>query len=734
MPIDATSPFSAARSVIQHAVMTVPTTHPDSHYKTMPAQFWATLQLLELQVPPALIAAKLFGVTRAVAGPIIDEYQSIHQAEGVSAAVRELLPQGIRTLFPALDNDDPQRSAITATENAVAGAKYFIDTVNHFFTGAVATKQPNGLEVEFTSSGSRDQAYEMIRDAYRRAGFTAELIKGDARFHSSDKVNVYPILYTDLKVGSTEVQGRVLQATGATILSATDTQNLRHSLTDKAKADDIHTAFPEIFDLVTRLIRQFGLGNTSSEEVEEAITRGRTSYLFMIKDMHMDMFKCRAELMGDGTAVLTKINGDFILKDGTHTQRMVIPTPGNSAQEIKTYLEDFAKGRTFATKDDVYTKLHVTIPGEEKPFWIELLYECHPDLEAVTGKRSAGQLDHMLTMVDALAKPVVAQGEAPVIQGTRPANVVGIHIHSQVPSTLPGTSLFTADPIVNLAREFLAHETHFEGIIPTDSNRLPFVQKMRQALRTQLNIANYVTDPTNPLQILNVIGDLVDYSVKKYNDLNFENHASYMLGKMIEAGHFKHGGMITTSWHGKNFVYMVKAPELYDSKTDNDDTKNAKRDRYQITRQEVGVDDAEVVALIRIQASGWKPTVELRTPNTILDRGYVEFLLKFMTSFTYGHGLAPLIEKQSAAQQLLRGALGDLILEDTAIRAYLYGQTDPAIEQMITERLLTSGLDVFQQLRNSGVLHPERAAEIDRHMDQSRASTGFEALKHTRKH
>ncbi len=557
---------------------------------------------------------------------------------------------------------------VTAVMNRVLrGSHFFMETIRTGLEKAIEKGQTLGVEIEFTPQPgqTRDDAYSAIKARLESEGHTVTLLKwddlptdngqptGDQDFVYGKKPGIFPTTLGHFKWSGTEINTQLLFATGSVM--HTVTKGPDDSVRLKAKSETPDGAAEELY---ARIAETLNLGSVSS--VKSLMASGAPYYtetrMYLLKDSYNDIAKVEIKLLPNGKTRLTGNNCQIFDESGQPMTFIDIDAPGTTDAErftaVDAYLHARVKNNRFARKvDKIGGMLIDDIP---KPF--QIVVEAHPDLELVTPILTADQTNIVSLLIEGIKRGG--------FEGTRAANVVGVHVHAGLPMTFrnaTGELVPTIAPVVNLMRAYGMDVTDIVSAIPTHPNRIGFLHDVRPELIDLFNEPNYVTDPTDPNQILRVCADLVRHSRTKYTALNLDNHISKLLGAMllgdpkekIEPA-LKIGGeadqTYTVEYDSPNFgklLYVFQTVE----------TSYGVNIRLLTQLPEIrpaGEDGKPLpyVDLIRIKDSAWKKTAEWRPFNTELnDSKIVALNMQFVASYVWKYA-KPYLMPQTQLQEM----------------------------------------------------------------------------------
>jgi hypothetical protein len=527
--------------------------------------------------------------------------------------------------------------ALSPTVNLMLqGAHYFLNTRAEGLADAIQQKQTVGVEIEFTPQPgmTRDHAYVALKARLEAAGKTVQLLEWGEIIHkdgtreSQDfiygpKPGIFPTIFGKFTSDSIQVSTQLLEATSSIMHTLTrspdDSKRLR------ADAASLEGAAEELYARVAK-----ALNTGSVDSVKHMMAQGAPHYtetrIYLLKDDTGDIAKVEVDLQGNNRARLTGNNCLIYDNSGTPQSFIEIDAPGNTNTErfdaIKNYLEAKVKNRLaenpFAKKVDRYGAMRIDgIDGE-----FRIVVEAHPDLELITPILTPDQGSVIKLLVEGLRHGG--------FEGTRAANVVGVHVHAGLPllfTNAMGQDVPTIAPAVNLMRAFGLDAQYVTGAVPTDPNRDGFIHTLRPELIDLFHEPNYVTDPTDPLQILRVCADLVRLTRTKYTAVNLDNYISFLLGAMLQGN--------PKAQISPLLEIGLEADKTYRT-TYTSPTFGKLEYIFQTVQTEEGInvrlltllpdlrptgkygEVLEYVDLIRIKASAWKPTAEFRIFNTDL--------------------------------------------------------------------------------------------------------------------
>lgn len=486
--------------------------------------------------------------------------------------------------------------------NRVENAADFARVVMANLERAVAGKQPVGFELEFDpKTMSRDQTHLMMARALEDAGYAVEIKYGARDFTFKTQIKVAPIILGEATIQGQPVRTETFQSNGTTLVSV------------------IHDA-----DIAKTHVLS---GNQTSSLAEaDALlrtildARPKENYLIIAKDDSGDTLKMAVEITGRTTARLTGINGRFYGSEG-HVQDSVDIDFGNHVSAtngsnrpqlaaILAYVKQALPNTLAIQRTNRITQLQVDGLGNGI---FQIVDEVPPYLEAISAKMGVGEAGN--------TKPMVAAFRTAGFDGTRAAKMVGMHVHAEVARKV--ADQFSIAPALNLLRAFIASDRLIYDLFPSHPNRSGFIQRLPQALRERLMDPNYVTDATDPKQILRVLADYVQTTPAKYADLNLDNYVSVIVNEMGNAGILQNGQIITDTYTtptGETTSYHLRVVRASGADAPFKLYRDFETGEVEITRNPSGPT---------------KPTAELRLFDSIMDPDSVAFIAQFWGSFVY---------------------------------------------------------------------------------------------------
>lgn len=564
-------------------------------WQERPYKFWGILNLLDLGVPPALVA---YGVLKTQVDPqtreLMGEFQSLLQDTKVKEALGQLRDKGMKEFLKTNGIgvwSDKFRLGTELMDRYYRAHVKMLDYVSKYLALARADDHIVGMEYEgkthlglfeevvwpddepFRSRGpdelsARDQLTQKLSDALQKKTdskgnpYETELVPGKPYFSYADKPTIFPTIFERYKDGTTVVKSELLTGTGAVIVSVLPEGDPMRAKTEHVKGaksvfeDEVESKAAEMVTSAMKL-------NVDDESPEEAIDLLRKRpgayslrHLIQAKALDNDILKIWITFNPDGTAELAPINGAILdHRSGNYVTTLTIPA--EKYDEVAQWIGDTASGnKVFAKKTDKYEGVNIKGFG-----LVTMTDEAHPYKEIVSPKLTFDKFDTWLDVVEILGTLGIT--------GTTPFNLVGTHEHGNLPVTFDSgpKPTYTILPVLGILRGFVDDvEMIYDGI-PNHPNRLGFIQKLPLWFRERLKNSSYVTDPTDKRQILRLAADLAR-DVKKYNAMNLSNHLSALLALLIDKGIFTNGEEIETTHDGEKYNFYVVAnanvPEAHD--------------------------------------------------------------------------------------------------------------------------------------------------------------------------
>ncbi|MBI2345408.1 MAG: hypothetical protein HYV03_00650, partial [Deltaproteobacteria bacterium] len=265
---------------------------------------------------------------------------------------------------------------------------------------------------------------------------------------------------------------------------------------------------------------------------------------------------------------------------------------------------------------------------------LELDYATqHPFMALVARDMTPGQFPLFLPAVRALA--------ARRYRGTTRKSPVGTSFVLSLPATVQtsdGVEVYSVAPFLSLLRAYVAEKGRMRNTFPMSRERWMWQTILPSDTEELLADPNYITDPTDPSQILRLAADLFKRGEISSIGLNCEGFFAYLLRRFLKDDIFG-----TTSGE---FVYIWEG-NVYKFRTEIDKTN----DRYEIYL----VTDKGERSLTRVPRWKERPVVELALFDTVNDNSYesfpridppsFNFALKFAASWGYLNGVKPFEKK-----------------------------------------------------------------------------------------
>lgn len=548
-------------------------------------------------------------------------------------------------------------------DRILRGSHFFMETIRTGLDTAIQQGQTVGVEIEFTplAGMTRDDAYLAIKARLEEAGHTVHLHPAKPNFEYGPKPGIFPTTQGHFVWNGHDLRTELLVATSS--IMHTITRGPDDSKRIRAHAETTEGATEE---LLVRLAEALGVGSVDS--VKAIMAKGSPHYtetrMYLLKDDDGDIAKIEVSLRPNGKALISG-NNCHVYDGKTAKPSFEIDTQGSTDAERFAYVDAWLSKQVpnnsaFAKKVDRFGSM--TVEGIEGKF--EVVVEAHPDLELITPILTPDQGKIIKLLIEGLHKAG--------FEGTRAANVVGVHVHAGLPLLLmnpQGTEVPTIAPAVNLIRAFGLDAADITSAVPTDPNRIGFIHDLRPELVDLFHEPNYVTDPTDPMQILRVCADLVRLTRTKYTALNLDNYISMLLGAMI-IGNEKEGikPMLEIGQEADQ-TYRT----TYDSPThgrleyvfqivQEGGTVNIRLLTQLPDVRPTGKDGNTLpyVDMIRIKPSAWKKTAEARLFNTDLLDGSIatldmQFVATYVARFAKAH-LIPMRKILAMRQAMLAPA------------------------------------------------------------------------------
>ena len=386
--------------------------------------------------------------------------------------------------------------------NRIENAADFINLVMANLGRATAGKQPVGFEIEFDpKTMSRDQTHTMMARALEDAGYTVKIEYGARDFTFKTQLKVAPIILGEAAIKGQKVRTEIFQANGTTLVSVVhDADTAKTHMLTASQAKTLADA-----DVLLHSILD---------------ARPKEKYLIIAKDDSGDTLKMGIEITGKVTARLTGLNGKFYDSEGQvqdtvdiNFGRHLSAANGSNRPQLEAilaYVKQVLPETLAIQKTNRITHLQVDGLGNGV---FQVVDEVPPYLEAISAKMNVGETGN--------TKPMIAAFQNSGFDGTRAAKMVGMHVHAGVSYEVDGR--VSIAPALNLLRAFAAAQHYIYDLFPSHHNRSGFIQRMPDAYQKLLANPNYVTDPTDPVQIARVISDYNMHTPVKYSDLNMDN-------------------------------------------------------------------------------------------------------------------------------------------------------------------------------------------------------------------
>lgn len=600
--------------------------------------FWTSLILLDMKVPPAIVEdICLSDVAKTDARTVVDRYQVMLDQPAVAAVVAAVRAMGLSAFFTELEYiHQPDDDVLLARAEAIiCAATYFQETICKGLALATDARHTVGLEVEWRPSTattglmemtpiSGDVVYEAMAQALRDQGLAITIHRGAGYFSVPSDAHYFKSIVEDIVVDGRHICIERIRGTGAMLLYCYD-RDRRKMVLRKAVADNVVDSLDEAYALVAEV------ASSDLATVKVHAVSGAEGYQLRhgvyLKDRKGNMVMFSVACDETGHATIRGFNTHFRGDDGATVEAVTVAAH-NFDEAVQELLRRAHADDTFLVKTE-------TINGIELPPRIEpdgspterilrIGWEKSPHRELITWKTILDEAP----LIEAVVNVLTEMG----LVGTTDEDVIGIHTHGRVPTKVHGA--FSIAPVLNILREFVAHRNDFYALLPMHENRLPFIQPLSPEFCALLAKDDYVTDPTDPKQILCVLADVVRLMPEKYVELNMDNILAQLGQEMVQSGQLKPGQRITVrNWHGQTYQFRVTASKKH----------------YTIMVRHNGVN----MPVLRIPADSRKPTAELRIPNTLhrhdgehyrISVDATMWLVNFWAAWSYLHGTLPFAE------------------------------------------------------------------------------------------
>lgn len=748
-----------------------------------PLQFWTMLKMMRMGIPPHMASAKVLRTPPTIAtdtlvGQLVD--LAVHSASMTVFGNPPTLD--IAAIMAAAGIDTVSNRVADSMRRILRGNQFALNTIRTGMELAIEKNQTLGVEIEVTPKGkTSDDIYEAMKAKLEANNYKIALHPAKANFIYGPQPGIFPTTFGHFSWEGTTIETGLLQGTSSIMHTVTwDDDN---SIRLPALARTLVAAAEELYARVAQ-----ALSLPSVEDVKNIMAQGNPYYtetrLSMFKDNDGDIANIIAELLPNGRAKLTADNCFIYDDQGKAVKSFEIDAPGATTDARFAIVAKYLKARVTNAGEGFTQKIAkyggMTVDGIKDEF--KVVMEANFDREIITPVLTLENQDVVGLIIEGLHEAG--------FEGTRPKNVVGIHVHAGLPLTRradDGKIKHTIAPVVNLMRAYTEDATEVNSGIPTDENRRGFIHRVRPELRAIFEDPNYIADPTNTKEILRICADIVRLSSNKYTEFNLDNHISKLLGIMVKGGDVDIDGakvyMPPILIPGEDYNSTHNGQDyIFDIITE-DGEANVRLRSTSLLPDDRPLDDngkpKQYLDLIRIKETAWKNTVEFRHFDTILQdpriaKLYMQFVGSYVRTLGRRHLLsmnevhnirsartntayhydivqaglaavgqlfaaAPVSTHEAAAASaetasatLLRGALQGYGLPDAAIHAYLKGDGDPETRQLMTELLLiNSRTDVLEELRTRGTLPTTAETHIQDWMFGHRA--GPRALELLRK-
>jgi hypothetical protein len=558
-------------------------------YQERPYKFWGILNLLDMGIPSALVCYRILKTqVDSQSRGLMNEFQHLLQDPKIKTSLSTIRDQGMRAFLEVNGIQiwsDKFKTGTALMDNLARAYAKMQWYVSEYLPTATAAGHMVGMEYEgrthfrayeeivwpddepYTPPSEtagpsvRDRLALKLRDDMTASGYTVDMVSGKPHFGYTSSPIIFPTIFERYRVGNTVVRVEFLTGTGAVIVSVMSESDPNNAKTEHVKG--AKTVFdPAVDTKAAKMIAEVLNVNTDYEAPERTIERLRAKsdvftrrYLIQAKAADNDILKIWVSFNDGGTAELNPINGILCNEAGDYIPG-AITIKANTYSEVESWIKERAAGNSvFAKKSDVFEGVLIKNFGV-----VTLTDEAHPYKEVVSPKLTSQNFDTWLEVVTSLG----SMG----ITGTTPYNLVGTHIHGNLPTKLSvaGTPRFTVQPVLGILRAFIEDDAVLYDGIPSHKNRLGFIQRLPEWFKDRLQDPDYITDAFDRRQILRLAADLAR-DVKKYNAMNLSNHISALLAKMIDAGVYTDGEQETVSstWKGEDYTFRVVANPLLDS-------------------------------------------------------------------------------------------------------------------------------------------------------------------------
>lgn len=441
------------------------------------------LYLMDGSIPPAILSTQILGLrpTSATATMLIQLMGRIGKSSPMSI---------FRDMFLRQDSV------------ALLESIRFVTSILTYMGHAVSANQQVGFEFEFDpSTTSRDQAHILMARAFEDMGHGVEIKTGARNFEFGKQPKVAPIILGEGHAQGLPVHTEIFQSNGTILVSVVrDTDSARTHVIAANQTSSLADADALLHTILDAPPKEH--------------------YLIIAKDSTGDTLKMAVEITGKTTARLTGINGKFNGLGGRihdyididFTSHLHIGSGTNRSQLaaiIDCVKRALSRGLAIQKANRI---THLQVHGIGSGLF-QIVDEVPPYLEAISAKMNVGEVG--------ATKPMIVAFQNSGFDGTRSSKMVGMHVHAEVQHQVDGKT--TIGPALNLLRAFATHHHMIYNLFPSHTNRSGFIQRMPESYRKLLETPNYVTDPTDPVQIARVIADYNAHMPVKYSDLNMDN-------------------------------------------------------------------------------------------------------------------------------------------------------------------------------------------------------------------
>lgn len=553
-------------------------------YQRRPYKFWGILNLLDMGIPPALVAYRVLRLqvdehSRA----IMKEFRALLSDPQIKNAIRDIRERGMRSYLAEngiSTSSDKFKNGADFMDRLALAYTQMQTYIDRYSAAAIEAGHMVGMEYEgkthfgtyeemiwpenesfmspnVAGPSVRDRMVITLQGDLSKKGYEVDLLAGKPYFEYPEQPVIFPIIFEHYKIGDVEARMEILTGTGAIIITVIPNDP---SMTKTKFVEGATTVFEaNVHRKAAEMIAEalhLDVNNRNSEDVIASL-RGQDGtfkrrYLIQAKAIDSDTLKIWVVINSDGTATLSPINGIFRNNAGHFIPGPIVISASNYEEVYAWLLKNTAKNPKFAKKADNYGGIAIAGFGE-----VTLTDEAPPYKEIVSPKLTRRNFTIWLDVLESLQEMGIT--------GTTPYNLVGTHIHANLPLTLNVTagSNFTIQPVLGILRGFVKDEDMMYDGIPSHDNRLAFIQPLPLWLKKRLMDPFYVTDPTSRYQILRVAADLAR-DIKKYNAMNLSNHISTLLAKMIENGVFRDVAheIISVQWGGEDYKFRVGSDDI----------------------------------------------------------------------------------------------------------------------------------------------------------------------------